>query len=127
MRLKSEVWVKAYLRRCAVGGVAAAVVRRGDSDAGAICIKVNLLDGRAAVYEPAPAGLASPVDERRWQACFEADAVPEDEADAYLQRQAASDPDLWIVEIEDRSGRHFLDDWLGATVGPSVFPPGPPR
>ena len=38
MRLKSEIWVKAYLRRCTVNGAMAVVVRHGDDDAGAIFI-----------------------------------------------------------------------------------------
>lgn len=58
MRLKSEIWVKAYIRRCAGEGVPAVVVRRGDEDAGVIFLKVSRLDGTAALYGPAPAGLA---------------------------------------------------------------------
>ena len=65
---KSEIWVKAYLRRCQGEGLAAVLVRRGDADAGAIYIKVSRLDGTAGLYGPAPAGLAEAREERRWQA-----------------------------------------------------------
>ncbi|MGH6816217.1 MAG: DUF1491 family protein, partial [Hyphomicrobiaceae bacterium] len=51
MRLKSVIWVKAYLRRCAAAGVPVAVVHHGDDDAGAIYIKLNTCDGRAALFE----------------------------------------------------------------------------
>ena len=34
----------------------------------------------------------------------------EAEVDALLARQRARDPDLWIIEIEDRQGRHLLDE-----------------
>ena len=112
MRLKSEIWVKAYLRRCQGAGAAAVLVRRGDTDAGAIYIKVSRLDGTASLYGPAPAGLAEAREDRRWQPCLEREAAPETEADAYLERQIDFDPDIWIVEVEDRLGRHFLDDWL---------------
>jgi hypothetical protein len=54
MRLKSEVWVSAYVRRCFVEGVFAVVRRRGAEEAGAIFIKVNRLDATADVYGPAP-------------------------------------------------------------------------
>jgi hypothetical protein len=112
MRLKAEIWVKAYLRRCQHEGADAVLVRRGDADAGAIYIKVCRLDGSAALFGPAPAGLEAAREERRWAALLAREATPEADADAYLTRQLAFDPDIWIVAVEDRQGRHFLDDWL---------------
>lgn len=112
MRVTSEIWVKAYIRRCFGEDAPAHVVRRGDSEAGAIFIKVNLLDGRVRLYGPAPAGLAADDGGRLWVAPLGEEPVPENEADAYLQRQAAFDPDFWVIEIEDRAGRHFLGDSL---------------
>ncbi len=112
MRLKSEIWVKAYIRRCQLEGAPAVLVRRGDADAGSIYIKVSRLDGTALLFGPAPAGLEEAREERRWQPCLERNPVPEPEADDYLQRQLAFDPDIWIVAVEDGAGRHFLDDWL---------------
>jgi hypothetical protein len=114
MRLKSELWVKAYLRRCQIEGAAAVLVRRGDADAGAIYIKVSRLDGTALLFAPAPAGLDSAREERRWQPALQAGPAPERDADAYLARQLEFDPDVWIVEVEDTAGRHFLDDWLSS-------------
>lgn len=114
MRLKSEIWVKAYLRRCQHEGVPAVLVRRGDTDAGAIYVKVSRLDGTAALFGPAPAGLEEAREERRWQSCLGREPAVEAAADAYLTRQIEFDPDIWIVSVEDRQGRHFLDDWLAA-------------
>src|SRR2546427_3906367 len=65
MRLKSEIWVKAYLRRCQHEGAAAVLVRRGDTDAGAIYVKISRLDGTAALFGPAPAGLEEARDRDR--------------------------------------------------------------
>jgi hypothetical protein len=112
MRLKSELWVKAYLRRCAMEGASALLERRGDADAGAIYIKLSRLDGSAGLFGPAPAGLGATDHERRWQSCLASLSVPEAEADRYLAQQLAFDPDLWIIVVEDRQGRHFLEDWL---------------
>jgi hypothetical protein len=112
MRLKSELWVKAYLRRCRIGGADALLVRRGDADAGAIYIKVSRLDGTAALFGPAPAGLDVAREDRLWEPCLKGANVAEAEADSYLERQAGFDSDIWIVAVEDRDGRHFLDDWL---------------
>lgn len=112
MRLKSEIWVKAYIRRCSGSGAAAVVAQRGQSDGGAIFIKVNKLDGTVCLYGPAPAGLDAASSGRLWSRCLDSDSVGETEADAYLRRQMEFDPDIWIIEVEDRGGRHFLDDAL---------------
>jgi hypothetical protein len=112
MRLKTEIWVKAYLRRCAGAGVDAVLVRRGDGDAGVVYIKVSRLDGTASLYGPAPAGLEGSREDRQFQSSFAREVVPEAEADAYLARQIDYDADVWIVAVDDRQGRHFLEDWL---------------
>ena len=112
MRLKSELWVKAYLRRCRIEGADALLVRRGDTDAGAIYIKVSRLDGTALLYGPAPAGLDAAREDRLWQPFLKGEPTPEAQVDAYLERQVGFDADIWIVAVEDRTGRHFLDGWL---------------
>jgi hypothetical protein len=112
MRLKSEIWVKAYVRRVNGLGVPAMVVARGHEDAGAIYLKVALLDGRAALFGPAPAGMAEVASERLWVRLHKAEAIAEREADQQLERAREIDPDLWLIEVEDRAGRHFLESWL---------------
>lgn len=110
MRVKSEIWVRAYLRRCQAEGVPAVIVRRGDASAGAIFVSVDRLDGSVCLYGPAPAGLNESDSDRRWVNCFGQNAVAQAEIKVYLARQQKFDADLWIVEIEDRAGRHFLGD-----------------
>jgi hypothetical protein len=112
MRLKSEIWVQAYLRICASHGTPAVLVRRGDADAGAIYVKINRLDGTVDLYGPAVAGLMGVETERRWSRCLGTGPVSEAEADRYVAGQARFDPDLWLVEVEDRRGRHWLEPWL---------------
>jgi hypothetical protein len=112
MRLRAEFWVKAYIRRCAIEGAAAVVVRHGDDDAGAIFIKVDRLDGSCLVFAPAPAGLNGAESDRRWSAPLGAAAVDVAKADEFLAREARFDTDLWLIEVEDRRGRHFLGDSL---------------
>jgi len=112
MRLKSDIWVAAYLRICASHGVTGVLTHRGDADAGAIYIRISRLDGRCDLYGPAFAGLDGMDAERRFSPCLKTTTVPDTEADAYLARQLSYDSDLWILEIEDREGRHCLGDWL---------------
>jgi hypothetical protein len=112
MRLKSAIWVSAYLRRCNVEGAFAVVRRHGADEAGAVFIKVSRLDGSAALYGPAPQAAfdeGQPV-ERLFTAVLGGDGpVPDADIEARLTREIRFDPDLWIVEVEDRTGRHFLD------------------
>ncbi len=112
MRLKSHIWVSAYLRRLNGSFIHAALVHRGDPDAGAIYIKVSRLDGSCQVYAPlsthlaeATSGNALILDEgRAWQPIYSSEAAEAD-ADAYLARQAGRDPDIWILEVEMPHGK----------------------
>lgn len=110
MRLRSDIWVSAYLRRCQSAGVSVVVVRRGDAHAGAIYLCINHLNGAVTLYGPAPAGIAETSMERRWARCFAQALVSEAEVQSYLARQINFDPDIWVLEIEDKEGRHFLDE-----------------
>jgi hypothetical protein len=112
MRLKSDIWVKAYIRRCAGAGLSAVVVRHGDDDAGAIFIRINRLDGTSVLFGPSPAGLSGAEEDRRWVSCLAESGVEDEVVETYLKREAQFDTDLWIVEVEARDGAHLLDDWL---------------
>ncbi len=86
------------------------VLRRGDGDAGAIFIKINTLDGHAILMTPAPAGFSEADIGRMWIAHEDGQAKSEDDVDIYLEKQKKSDPDIWVVEVEDKEGRMFLED-----------------
>ena len=111
MRLKSGIWVSAYLRRRHIDGTFAVVRRRGAEEAGAIFIKIARLDGTAELYGPAPqtAFDDSRPAARMFTPCFKQQPVPEAEAEARLAREIRFDSDIWIVEVEDRAGSHLLD------------------
>jgi hypothetical protein len=117
MRVRTEMWVMAYLRRCQAEGVPVYVGRRGDEAAGAVFICVNRLDGTVALYGPAPAGLAGIETERRWIGLFGGKALSVADVQVYLARQWDFDPDVWVLELEDRAGRHFLGDLVIAEEG----------
>jgi hypothetical protein len=110
VRLKSAIWVAAYVRRCHLEGAFAVVRRRGAEEAGAIFVKIAKLDGTAALFSPAPQSTfdeARPGD-RRFVSVVDG-FVPEADIEKRLTSELKFDPDLWIVEVEDRAGRHFLD------------------
>ena len=110
MRLKSAIWVAAYLRRCQTEGIFGAVRKRGAEEAGAVFVKVATLDGNAMLYAPAPQTVydeSRPVE--RIFVPASPQPVPEASVEERLVKELRFDPDAWIVETEDRAGRHFLD------------------
>ena len=110
MRIKSALWVAAYRRRCENALAHAVVVRRGTDMGGAIYVKVSNLAGSAFVYAPVP-DFTGEAAERVWMLALGPDPVAEARADKYLADIAESDPDAWIIEVEDKDERNF---WEGA-------------
>jgi hypothetical protein len=106
-RLRSDFWVSAYLRRCGVEGVDAALRRRGAAEAGAIFVKVDHLDGTASLYGPAPQLFVDDSGERLFVPVLQ--GVTPLDVEEKVQRELRFDSDLWFVEVDDREGRHFLD------------------
>lgn len=105
-RLTSDFWVSAYLRQAAHDGLDAVLRRRGAQEAGAIFVKLDRLDGTAALYGPAPQTLADPDGGRRFQLILDSDPGSVEER---VERERRFDPDLWLVEIENRRGDPRLD------------------
>ena len=86
--------------------------RRGAEEAGAIFIKVSRLDGTAVLYGPAPQSAfdeAQPGERFFTVVLGGASRRPDADVEARLAREIHYDPDIWIVEVEDRAGRNFLD------------------
>ncbi len=109
-RLRSDFWASAYLRRCASEGVVAVLRRRGSPEAGAIFIKVDRLDGSATLYGPAPqAAFDAGETERRFARAHAPETLDAATIEQRLRSEVAFDPDLWVLEVEDRAGRSFLD------------------
>ena len=102
-RLTAEFWVQAYLARLRVMDIPAFVVAHGDDTGGAVLVKLNTLDGQAAAFQRE---FDLMTGSRAW---VELAAGPEAEVDAAITRQRGFDPDLWVLEVEDRQGRHLLD------------------
>lgn len=103
-RLASGIWVAAYLRRLQIENIPAYVIARGDDTAGAVLVKLALMNGTARAqmreYDMAQ-------DARVWRVLVEGG---EAEVDAAITRQRGFDPDLWVIEVEDARGRDLLDE-----------------
>ncbi|GLK76453.1 hypothetical protein GCM10008171_17070 [Methylopila jiangsuensis] len=106
-RLTSEFWVAAYVRRCHLEGAFALVRKRGAPEAGAIFIVVDRLDGDNDLYAPAPQSEAGDDGGRAFERVGE--RMTGLDVEERLARERRFDSDLWIVAVEDRRGRAFLD------------------
>jgi hypothetical protein len=105
MLLHTDLWVSALIRRAELGGAFAIVARKGDARAGAVLVKaVNRSDGTARLYAEATRMDGDQV----WMQPAKSDQEPD--LDRYIERAVRVDPDIWVVEIEDRQGRHFLTE-----------------
>lgn len=101
-RLPAELWIKAHMRRCIAENIPATVVHRGEKNSGMLILKINQLAAGVRVISQTrdmEGAIA-------WMPALGGGLVAEAEADAYIERALKRDPDAWVVEIEDRDGRH---------------------
>lgn len=105
MLLSSDLWVSALIRRAQLEGAYATVVKKGDDRAGSVIVKAYDTSTRTAKLYTEAFG---PDGDRLWIQPVTSES--ESELDAYITRQRGYDPDLWVVEIEDRQGRHFITE-----------------
>lgn len=103
-RLTARFWVDAYLARLRLLDIPAFVTAHGDDTGGAVLVKLNTLDGQARLFQR---GFDLSSGARVWS---ELASGIEADVDASIARQKGFDPDLWVIELEDRAGRHLLDD-----------------
>ncbi|SFN81999.1 hypothetical protein SAMN04487859_109121 [Roseovarius lutimaris] len=103
-RLTASFWVQAYLARLRLVDIPAFVVAHGDDTGGAVLVKLNTLDGQARAYQRSFDLMSGA---RAWVVLAEG---AEWDVDAAITRQRGFDPDVWVIEVEDRAGRHLLDE-----------------
>ena len=104
MRLTARMWIDAYLTRLRLSDIPAFVVAHGDDTGGAVLVKLSTLDGKAQAFQRS---FDLETGGRKWMVLAEG---AEGEVDTAITRQRGYDPDLWVVEVEDRAGRHLLDE-----------------
>ena len=107
MRLRTDIWVAAYMRTQQVGGGYAPLRRRGAAEAGAVFVVLDCLDGRCALFAPGPSDAET--GERRFLRAHKAEWADSLEISERLAREIGRDPDVWIVDVERRDGAHGLD------------------
>jgi hypothetical protein len=107
-RLPAELWIQAHIKRCMVDGIPATVAHRGEKNSGMLILKINQLAAGVKVLTQTrdmEGAIA-------WMPALGGALVAEAEADAYIERAVKRDPDVWVLEIEDRNGRHPFEGKL---------------
>lgn len=102
-RLTARFWVDAYLARLRMLDIPAFVVAHGDDTGGAVLVKLSTLDGLAVLFQRS---FDLMTGDRMW---VELSKGAERDVDEAVTKQRSFDPDLWVIEVEDRAGRHLLD------------------
>ncbi|MEM6386924.1 MAG: DUF1491 family protein [Pseudomonadota bacterium] len=103
-RLTTEIWVAAYLTRLRLAAIPVFILKKGDHTAGAVLVKLNTLDGNACCYQRSFDPMTG---DRLWVVLAEG---AETAVDGSIEKQKGFDPDLWVIEVEEKSGRHLLDE-----------------
>ena len=104
-RLRSKIWVQAYLKRLELQPIAAYVIAHGDDHSGSILVKISKRDVFAELHQKT---FDLQNNRNLWVKILEdSDA----EIDFFLEKQKANDPDLWIVEVESANGQNYLDEF----------------
>jgi hypothetical protein len=101
--LPTDFMISAQIRTAGREGVPITVLRHGHNASGTIILKINRLDGTARVLTQVRYN-----DELVWSPVSRTDPMAEADADSYLERQKQIDPDSWLIEIEDKQGRHWF-------------------
>ena len=104
-RLRSKIWVQAYLKRLEIQNIAAYVSAHGDDNSGAILIKVIKMDGSSQLYQKT---FDLQNNRNVWVKIMEGSDM---EIDTLLEKQKVTDPDIWVVEIESANGQNYLDEF----------------
>lgn len=102
-RLTTRFWVDAYLARLRLADIPAFVTSHGDDTGGAVLVKLNTLDGQATCFQRS---FDLMTGERAWVVLAQG---AERDVDQSIAKQRSFDPDIWVIETEDRQGRHMLD------------------
>ncbi len=97
--LPTSLWVEAHLRQLDAQAVPYYIVNKGAYMSGTVLLKINAPGQGCAVL----------IQQRDldgnlgWMNALNTDIVEESKADEYIRRAIARDPDVWVIEIEDKN------------------------
>ncbi|HHI82331.1 MAG TPA: DUF1491 family protein [Rhizobiales bacterium] len=107
--LNSGIWARGYVRRCNLAGLSCVIASKGASEAGAIYICITMTGQKGRVLCPAPGPAYDENGERNWSCPLGPEPVPLTEIEDYLARQKRFDPDIWIIDVDDKTGEALIE------------------
>jgi len=107
-RIPTHIWTGGVMRQLAMEGRPAYVMQKGDASGGIVLVKIALLDGNCHLKIQ-----QRDIDGKLgWVSALKDDLLTESRADEYIRRAIERDPDLWVIEVEDRAGNNPFSDAL---------------
>jgi hypothetical protein len=105
-RLPTDLWVAAHLRQCTAKALPAYVIHKGAPASGTVMVKI-------VIRGPGKESRCKLLNQARdsdgnmgWMDLNNGNIVDETHADQYIQRAISRDPDVWVIEVEDASGKN---------------------
>lgn len=101
-RLPAGLWIEAQLRQLTVQAIPYYIVNKGAYYSGTVLLKLNMLENGCKILTQ----IRDLNGQLGWFSALKEETVAEAEADAYIRRAVERDPDVWVIEIEDRQGQN---------------------
>ncbi|MFK7839134.1 MAG: DUF1491 family protein [Bdellovibrionales bacterium] len=98
-RLPTALYVDGHLKTLTANAKFYHFIQKGNPGSGIVMLKINALNGHVKLIIQERDFIT---DQMQWVAALEKEIVEETHADAYIQRAISRDPDLWVIEIEDK-------------------------
>jgi len=106
-RLPTALYVDAHLKNLTAQAKFYHFIQKGNHSSGIVMLKLNNLQGKVKLIVQERDFMT---DQMTWAAALEEEIVDEPQADEYIQRAISRDPDLWVIEIEDRDMQNPFEE-----------------
>ena len=99
-RIPTELWVTAHMRQCMTKGIPVTISHKGEASGGTVMVKIFIAGQGCKLLNQ-----TRDMDGKMgWMDVFDGEIVEERKADDYIRRTTQRDPDVWVIEVEDKSG-----------------------
>ena len=98
-RTPTHIWLEAKIRALSMRGIGVYVTHKGEKMSGLVLLKLVASSQECKLLTQQR---NFETDALEWVNAFKEGVIEERRADEYIQRSITRDPDLWVLEIEDK-------------------------